>query len=150
MLAVVAGELLARQRPDELRRPEDRPAVRGRAVRLLGEPPGQEPVGVVLGQAHLVEHDEPLAVELGLVEARVDRDVGEERDARRRLARGQQQVEVGEVVGGEGVVLTPDALHHPVDGAGRTRRRPLEEHVLEVVREAELRRGFVAAAGAYP
>src|SRR6267142_201122 len=46
--------------------------------------------------------------------------------------------------------LTAMSASISVDEALRARGRPLEEHVLEIVRQPELRRGFIAAPCANP
>ena len=47
-------------------------------------------------------------------------------------------------------IMGPGALDLAIHEAGRTRRRPLEQHVLEVVREAELGGGLIARARSDP
>ena len=114
------------------------------------EPPAEIALRAVFAQPHLFEHDLLLEVELGLVENRVDADVGEHLDRRNGARFRKHGVVEGVVERGAGVNPSADALDVPVDEASRAGGRSLEEHVLEVVRQAQLGGGLVAAAGAYP
>src|SRR2546429_9990866 len=79
-LLVVGVETISGQGTDELFRAEERPAVRMGRVTDFVEPPDHEAVGIVLGQPHLLEDELALRVELALLGARVDGDVGEQLD----------------------------------------------------------------------
>ncbi len=121
-----------------------------RHVRHLVEAPHHEAVGIVLGEAHLLEDDLALGVELVLIEARVDSDVGEQLHAGPHVLGRQDHVEVGVVVRGESIARSAQTFDERVDRARGPRRRALEEHVLEVVRESELVGRLVAPAHAHP
>src|SRR5438046_966571 len=69
---------------------------------------------------------------------------------RAQRARGHHDVVVRVVVRRERVARAAEALDQRVDGAGRPRRRALEQHVLEVVGETELALVLITAADAYP
>jgi len=56
----------------------------------------------------------------------------------------------GEVERGSGVHAPADALDVAVDEAPRASRGPLEQHVLEIVRQTKLRRGLVPTPGTHP
>jgi hypothetical protein len=114
------------------------------------ELPGEVALRAVLVEPHLLEHDLLLEIELGLVEHRVDADVGEHLDRRHRAQLRKHRVVEGVVPRGARVHPSADALDVAVDESPRPGRRTLEEHVLEVMRQAQLGRGLVSSAGANP
>jgi hypothetical protein len=116
----------------------------------LQQPPAEKAPGVVLGQAHLFQDDTFLRVENAGVEAGVDADVGEEVDRDADARDRQHHVVVGVIERGTSVHAPAHALHFAVDEPRRPGGRSLEEHVLEIMGEAELARGLVASTGAHP
>jgi hypothetical protein len=89
-----------------------------------------------------------LALELLLVEARVQEHVGEDVDGDRRGARGALDVVGGQLLAGEGVELAADAVDLARDVArGGAPLGALEEHVLGEVRDARGGGSLEAGAG---
>ena len=105
---------------------------------------------VVLGEAHLLQHDALLEVERGRVERRVHADVGEHLDACHGAPGREDGVIVGVVERRSRVDPAADPFHLALDEARRSECGALEEHVLEVVREPELGGRLVSATGADP
>ena len=98
-------------------------------------------VGRVLDLRDLLQDDRALAVDLVLGEARVQEDVGEQVERERQVLAQHLRVVAGVLLAGEGVEHAADG----VDLLGDLRRRPplgpLEEEVLEEVRDARSARG---------
>ena len=111
---------------------------------------GQVSLWSVLAQPHLLDDDFLLELQLGLVETRVDADVGEHLDGRNRARRGEDHVVVREIERGPSVHVSAERFDVSVDEALRARRRSLEEHVLEIVRQPELSRGLVPSPCTHP
>ena len=150
MLLVVGVQRLAREIFYELARAEQRAPVGMRRIGRLGEAALQEALRIVLGEVHLLEHDLLLALELGGHEGGVDGDVGEQRGGGAQAREGDDEVVMREVVRRERVAVAAEAFDLGVDRPRWPRRRSLEEHVLEIVREPQLGGRLVASAHAQP
>ena len=102
----------------------------------------------VLVHRDLLEHDLPLGVEV--VEERREDHVAHHVERRLDVILGDAPVDDGVLAGGGRVQLAA----HPVEDLGDLERavaaRALEEQVLDEVRDACLRLGLVARAGADP
>ena len=112
-------------------------------------------LGVVVGRPHrlvlvhadLFDDDVLLHVEV-LVAQAGPQDVGEDVHRLRQVLRQDGGVKDGVLLAGEGVVVGADAVEIAVDVQGRAPRRPLEDHVLQEVRDAGDLRRLVARPGA--
>ena len=137
---VEPNELVSRQGADEIRRADDGTAVRVTFEERLVRLSEQKAHRAVLAQPDLLEHDALLGFEQCFVQTRVHSDVGQDLDA----ASGRQHHVVVRVVERRaGIHASTGALDLPVDQAPGPRRCSLEEHVLEIVSEAELVGGLV-------
>ena len=123
-----------------------RVAVEHHAIELSRQVPSR----CVFAPPHFLDDDFLLELQLGLVEGRIDADVGEHLDRGSGARRRQHRVIEGEVERGSGVHAPADALDVAVDEAPRASRGPLEQHVLEIVRQTKLRRGLVPTPGTHP
>ena len=150
MLLIELCQPRARQLLNELPLAEERTPVRMRGVADLVEAPQQELLGVILDEIHLLEDDLLLVVDLVGREARVGREVGQQLDAGAQMLDGHHEVVVRRIVRRVGIARSAEALDHRVDRARWAGRRPLEQHVLDVVGQAELVGGLVAAAHPHP
>ena len=83
-----------------------------------------------------LQHDVALALKLSGVEAGVLQSVGQDVEASIEKPTGQNQVVHGFVVAGPGVDLATRALHFPRDLTHAAPLGPLEQHVLEHMRDA--------------
>ena len=99
---------------------------------------GEISLRTVLAQPHFLEDDFLLELELGLIEDRVDADVGEHLDGRDGTRRRQHRMIVSVVERGSGVHPSTHTFDISFHEAPSARGRALEEHVLEVVGKAEL------------
>ena len=101
-------------------------------------------VGLALG---LLDDDFEFARQLAGVDQRVRVRVGLDREARGEPARREHRVVVRVIVDRAGVEIAAARLGVARDLAGPARRRALEVHVLEHVRDADLGVGLVEVAG---
>ncbi len=93
-------------------------------------------VGVVAVHMDLREDDLALLAEFLLGKGRMLQDVRQHPERLPQIARFDEQIHAGEIMGGEGVdgpAVAPDFL---LDGAGRPRGGALEQHVLQEVGDA--------------
>ena len=127
---------------------------------MMGRPSGVSPpahlvpdlADVVAGRVEvhvdLLDDHALLALELLLVEARVQEHVGEDVDRDRRRPRGALDVVGGQLLAREGVELAADAVDLAGDVArGGAPLGALEEHVLGEVRDARRLGPLEAGAG---
>ena len=145
---VVRDERAPRDRRDHVRAADHRPAERVTAEDRLGDHVVDEILRVVVHHRDLLEHDLALGVELGErgrvdhpdhhVERLLEPLVGHAREQQRRLARGG------------GVQLSAQLVEDLGDLLRRVRVRPLEQQVLDEVRDAGARVRLVPRAGADP
>ena len=146
----VVEDRLVRHAGDGRGGAQDRPPVRVLAEVATRQDAPERGARRVLGAPDLLQHHVSLPLDLDRVERRVLGRVGE--DVERRLeARGRQDdVEVRPVLGRGRVHLASEARDRLVDHARPAGRRPLEQQVLDEVRQPRLVRPFVACAGADP
>src|ERR687892_383968 len=114
----------------------------------------QQRVHVILGHVEvhedLFEDHLPLGLELVGPERRVGQHVAQDVHTQPDLMGGQPGVVSGVLAAGEGVHLAPHRVDGLGDLAGRARRRPLEQQVLEEVRRARQLVGLVTPADTDP
>ncbi len=147
---VVVDDGLARHLGNGLRGPEHGPAVGMLAEVPAGQHAPQGRARRILGAADLLEDDVPLAVDLDRIERGVLGGVGQHVQRRVEPLGRQHDVEVRPVLRGRRVHLAPEPGDRLVDHAGSPRRRPLEEEVLDEVRQARLVRALVAGPRPHP
>ena len=144
--AIVVDDLLAGHSRDGLGGAQDRPTVRVLAEVLAGQHAPEGGAGRVGGAADLLQDHVALALDLDRVERGVLRRVGQDVQRGVEAPGGQHDVEVRPVLGGRGVHLAAEAGDRLIDHAGPPRGRPLEEQVLDEVRQPRLVGGLVARA----
>ena len=130
--------------------PQDGPGQGGALEHRPGQPLGAQILRVVLVHADLLQDNAPLGLHIGVVELGVEEHVAQ--DVRRLVQVGVQHpgVEAGALLGGEGVDLAPHRVHLLGQLPGGAPAGALEQHVLDEVGRAVLRRALVAGAGAHP
>ena len=122
---------------------ENRPAERVIGPEPAGEQLVDEVVGRVLDHLDLFEDDLLLALDLGGVEGRRGDQVREHVDGQRQMLVEHLDEVAGVFLGGEGVEVPADRVDLLGDVFGGAGGGALEEHVLDEVGDAFVRRGFV-------
>jgi hypothetical protein len=115
-----------------------------------GEQVVDEIVRRILHHLDLLQHHTLLPLQLIGVEARVQQDVGEEVHGQREMLVQDLHVEARVLLGGEGIHLPPHRIHGSGNLLGAAGGRPLENQVLDEVRDAGPLIGLVARARLHP
>lgn len=100
--------------------------------------------------SQLLQHDLALALQLALLEARVGEDVADDVEGQRHILFQDAGMESGLLAAGIGIEYTAHRFDLFGDVAGAAGGGTLEGHMLQEMRDAHLRRGFIAAAGVDP
>ena len=133
-----------------LRHPQDGPgqgaALKDRPEELLGA----QVVGGVLVHVDLLQDDPPLGLHRGLGEGGVVDHVTEDVRGLGQVLVQHPGIEAGALLGGEGVHLAADGVGLPGDVLGGAGGGAFEEHVLNEMGRAGLRRGLLPGAAADP
>ena len=79
----------------------------------------------------LIEDDRAFGVDVGGTQGRIPHDVAEDVEPEREVLGQKPHVEGGVLLGGEGIAVPAHFVERLGDGRGRTRRRALEEKVLQ-------------------
>ena len=125
-----------------------RPAENGATERVilpeaLREQLVDEVVGRVLDHLDLFEDHLLLALDIVRTERGVQHDIGQDVDGQRQVLVEHLDVVAGVFLRGEGVELPPDRIDRLRDVFGRTRRRALEQHVLDEMGDPAALGGFM-------
>ena len=141
-LVVVARDRLARDRRDHLGRSDHRPPERVVAEDGVGDQVVDELLRRVLVHRDLLEHDLALGLELG--ERRREDHVTHHVDRRHEVVVGNAGVDERVLARGGCVQLTAETVEDLRDLECAVAAGPLEEQMLDEVRDARLRRLLVA------
>ena len=151
---VRAVEVVAKQvggeRLNRFPRPENRPPQRMVGPESLREELVDEVVRRVLHHLDLFDDNFLFALDVFRAERRVHHDVGEDVDGEREVFVEDFDVVARVFLGGEGVELAADRVDRLRDVFRRPRRRALEEHVLDEVRDAAALRRLVPRSAGEP
>ena len=146
--AVVGVDVRDRDRGDHLRLPQHPAPQRVLAEDGVGEEVVDAVLRLVLVHRDLLQHDLALGVDLGV--GRGEQHLRQQVEDLLGVLVEEAGVEVGRLLAGRRV----DRGAEPVEALGDLDRRealgPLEQQVLQEVRDPRLGRGLVARAGAHP
>ena len=107
-------------------------------------------VGGVLDHLDLFDDDLLLALDIVAREGRIPHDVGQDVERERQMLVEHLDVVAGVFLGGKGVELSADGVDRLCDVFRRTGRCPLEQHVLDEVRDATSLRRLVPRPAGQP
>jgi hypothetical protein len=141
---------LAGERLDGFLRAEDRAAERMVGPEVLGEQLMDQIVGRILDHLDLFEDDLLFPIDVFLAEARPHDDVREDLDGERQMLVEHLDVVARVFLRRERVHLPADRIDRLRDVLGGARVGPLEQHVLDEVRDAALLLRLVARAARQP
>ena len=128
---------------------QDGPGQGGAVVHPGGQPLGAQVLRVVLIHADLLQHHAPLGLHILLGELGGEKHVAQDVCRLGQVGVQHPGVEAGGLLGGVGVDLAPHRVHLSGQVGGGAAGGALEEHVLDKVGCAVLRRLLLAAAGAH-
>ena len=146
--AAVGLDLGHRHRADHLGLAQHAPAERVLAEDGLGEDVVDAVLRLVLVHRDLLEHDLALGVDFGV--GRRQQHLGQQVEDLLGVLVEEAGVQVRRLLAGGGVDRGAEAVELLGDLDRREALGALEQQVLEEVRDAGLRRGLVARAGAHP
>src|SRR5262245_2292874 len=147
---IKARQGVARQCAHELWRTDDLASVWMPVEELRVQLTRESTPRVVVAEAHFLENDVLLLFEHVRIERGVHRDVGEHLEPGDNAAGRKRDVVIGVVPRRPRVHTATDSLDVALHETSGTRRRTAEEHVLEIVRKAELGGCLIARAGTDP
>ena len=130
--------------------PENRPAQGVSRPEALSEELVHEIVGSVLHHLDLFEHDLLLARHLRGVERGAQEQIGQHVDGAGQMLVEHLDVVARALLRRESVEMAPDRVDLLRDVLRRPGRRALEEHVLDEVRDARVRRALVPRSAGQP
>jgi hypothetical protein len=135
-LAVVAHDVLALKRVEDVAVADDREAIRAARVSGLEEPAARAATGVVVAHVHLAADDVELLLQLVVGQRGVLHDVAEHVHGDARAGVRGINVIHRAVEARVGVHVAADVLHLAVNLPRRTRGRAFEEHVFQHMAQA--------------
>ncbi len=146
----ILSQALLRERLNRLSRPEDRAPQRMPLPEALREHFVDEIVGRILDHLDLFEHDLFFALNVHFLKRRVHDDVRQDVDGKGQMLIEHLDVVTRVLLGRKRVELAANRVDRLCDVFGTARRRALEQHVLDKVRDAALSIGLVARSARQP
>ena len=138
---VVGGDVGDRHRADDLRGAEDPAPERRVAVDRVGEDVVHAVGGLVLVHRDLLDHDLALGVDVG--EGRLQEHLGEQVERLLRVLVEEAGVELGRLLARRRIRRRPEGVEVLGDLDRRVALGPLEEQMLQEMRDAGLSRRLV-------
>ena len=135
----ISAQPIGVERRDRFRRAENGTSERMSRPELLSEHFVHEIIRRILDHLDLFEDDALLAVDVRWTERRPHDEVAQQIDRDRQMIVENLDVVAGVLLRRERVELPADGVDRLRNRLRRTRRRPLEQHVLDEMRDAALR-----------
>ena len=107
-------------------------------------------LGRVLGHGDFLKHHALFALDIGFVQARMQKDVRQNVHCQRQILIHRLGVKAGAFLAGEGVQRAADRVHFLGDVARAAPLGALEQHVLNEMAHAVFRRLFILRTARHP